>query len=299
MAELEAYEANALVEQKLNECVDALEIKLNADVLAFSGAIYYGADLLIREAVEWRKQQRPKKNHLAFFLETTGGYIEVVQRIVTVLRRHYRRVEFYVPNTAMSAGTVLVMSGDDIHMDYYSILGPIDPQLPKKEGGFIPALGYLKKYEELIKKANDGELNTAEVAYLCTKFDPAMLYQYEHAMKLSVYLLEQWLAKYKFRNWKRTETRGLVVTSAMKKTRAKKIAEILNETDIWHSHGHGISMAVLRSNRINLQIKDFGADKDLSQKIRDYWSLLSDHMEKLGVRGVIHVKGRYKHLIST
>ncbi len=228
MAELEAYEANALVEQKLNECVDALEIKLNADVLAFSGAIYYGADLLIREAVEWRKQQRPKKNHLAFFLETTGGYIEVVQRIVTVLRRHYRRVEFYVPNTAMSAGTVLVMSGDDIHMDYYSILGPIDPQLPK-----------------------------------------------------------------------RTKTRGLVVTSAMKKARAKKIAEILNETDIWHSHGHGISMAVLRSNRINLQIKDFGADKDLSQKIRDYWSLLSDHMEKLGVRGVIHVKGRYKHLIST
>ena len=82
----------------------------------------------------------------------------------------------------------------------------------------------------------------------------------------------------------------------MKKDRAKKIAEVLNETDIWHSHGHGISMPVLRSSRIKLQIEDFGKDKDLSQKIRDYWALLSDHMVKVGARGVIHTNGRYKHL---
>ncbi len=39
MSESEVYEANALIEQKLNECVDALEIKLDSDVLAFSGPI--------------------------------------------------------------------------------------------------------------------------------------------------------------------------------------------------------------------------------------------------------------------
>lgn len=296
MVEPEAYEANALVENKLHECAKALETKLSADGLAFSGPIYGGADLFIRDAIEFRKQQRPKRSKLAFFLETTGGYIEVAQRIATVLRKHYRRVEFYVPDAAMSAGTVLVMSGDAIHMDYYSILGPIDPQLPKPSGGSIPALGYLKKYKELIDKASTGGLNTAEVTYLCTKFDPAELYQYEHAQKLSVYLLREWLAKYKFRNWKKTQRRGLTVTPAMKKARAEKIATILNDTDMWHSHGHGISMAVLRSRKVKLQIEDFGKDKDLSQKIRHYWALLSDHMEKLGARGVIHTKGRYKHL---
>lgn len=296
MFEPETYEANALVEKTLNECAEALETKLSAHVLAFSGPIYRGANLFIRDAIESRKRNRPQRSKLAFFLETSGGFIEVAQRVATVLRKHYRRVEFFVPDAAMSAGTVLVMSGDAIHMDYYSILGPIDPQLPKPSGGSIPALGYLKKYEELIDKANRGGLNTAEVAYLCSKFDPAELYQYEHARRLSVYLLGQWLAKYKFRNWKRTQTGGLPVTSAMKKARAEEIAEILNDTDTWHSHGHGISMAVLRSKRVKLQIEDFGKDKDLSHMIRDYWALLSDHMEKLGAPGVIHTKGRYKHL---
>ncbi|MBN2210798.1 MAG: hypothetical protein JW709_05315 [Sedimentisphaerales bacterium] len=191
MKEPEAYEANALVELKLNECLGEIENYLNSDVLVFSGPIYSGADLFIRDAIEWRKKQRPKRKKLSFFLETTGGYIEIAQRIASILRTHYRIVEFYIPNSAMSAGTVLVMSGDAIHMDYFSILGPIDPQLPKPTGGSVPALGYLKKFEELMKKANKGELNTAETTYLCTKFDPAMLYQYEHARQLSVYLLEQ------------------------------------------------------------------------------------------------------------
>ena len=222
MAEPETYEANALIESKLNECTEALENKLNADVLAFSGDILKNADLFIREAIEWKKQKRPKHFKLAFFLETSGGFIEITQRIATILRRHYNRVEFFVPDAAMSAGTVLVMCGDAIHMDYYSVLGPIDPQLPKPNGGYVPALGYLKKYAQLIEKANKGKLNTAELTYLCSKFDPAELYQYEHAQKLSVYLLEQWLTKYKFRNWKRTERRKKKVTLAMKKERAKK-----------------------------------------------------------------------------
>ena len=296
MAEPEAYEANALVESKLHDCIEALEKKLIADVLAFSGPIYTSADLVIRDAIEWRKQQRPTRRKLAFFLETSGGFIESAQRIATVLRRHYKIVNFFVPDAAMSAGTVLVMSGDAIHMDYYSVLGPIDPQVPKSDGGYVPALGYLKKYEELMDKASKGILNTAEVTYLCTKFDPAMLYQYEHARELSVSLLQQWLTKYKFRDWKRTSGRGLPVTLAMKKARAKEIAEVLNDTDTWHSHGHGISMDVLRSRRIRLKIEDFSKDKELNRKIRDYWALLSDHMGKLGANGVIHMNGWYKHL---
>ncbi len=296
MTEPKAIEANALVEESLNQNIADLENALSADVLAFSGYIYYRADLFIRDAIEWRKKQKPKRNKLAFFLETGGGYIEVAQRIAHIIRTHYRRVEFYVPNAAMSAGTVLVMSGDSIHMDYYSILGPIDPQLPKPDGSSIPALGYLKKYKELMDKANSGGLNTAEMTYLCSKFDPAELYQYEQARELSVYLLEKWLARYKFKEWKRTKTRGKIVTTAMKKARAREIAAKLNDTDKWHTHGHGISMAVLRSKEIKLQIEDFGRNKNLHQQIRNYWALLSDHLSKIDARAVIHTKDRYRPL---
>ncbi len=296
MIEPDANEANALIASKLNEALEELEDKLDADIITFSGYIYYNADLFIRDAVEHRKQQKPKRSNLAFFLETDGGYIEVAQRIANILRTHYKRVEFYVPSAAMSAGTVLVMSGDAIHMDYYSILGPIDPQLPKAGGGSVPAVGYLKKYKELMDKADKGGLNTAEMTYLCSKFNPAELYQYEQALALSVDLLEKWLVRYKFRNWKRTRTKKKLVTTAMKKQRACEIAKKLQDTDIWHSHAHGISMAMLNSRSVNLIIEDFEKDTVLHQQIRNYWALLSDHMEKIDARGVVHTKGRYRHI---
>ena len=60
--------------------------------------------------------------------------MDVVQRVVDTLRRHYNLVDFIIPNYAYSAGTVLAMSGDAIHMDYYSRLGPIDPQIETERG---------------------------------------------------------------------------------------------------------------------------------------------------------------------
>ena len=44
------------------------------------------------------------------------------------------------------------MAGDAIYMDYFSVLGPIDPQLPKDDK-MIPALGYLEQYKRLIEKS--------------------------------------------------------------------------------------------------------------------------------------------------
>ena len=77
----------------------------------------------------------------------------------------------------MSAGTVLVMSGDAIHMDYYSLLGPIDPQVQRPGAtGLIPALGYLIQYERLIEKGRQGILTTAEAQILIDCFDQAELY---------------------------------------------------------------------------------------------------------------------------
>ena len=47
-------------------------------------------------------------------------------------------------------------------------------------------------------------------------FDQAELYQFEHERKLTVALLEQWLVKYKFKNWRVTETSKTPVTRKMR-----------------------------------------------------------------------------------
>jgi ClpP class serine protease len=282
--------ADDAIDRLLNDSIERLEGLISADVIAYSGLIIDGVDDVFRDAIEARENKRAK---LAVILETGGGYIEVTDRIVTVMRRHYKEVEFYIPNAAMSAGTVLVMSGDSIHMDYYSILGPIDPQVQRPDGTkMIPALGYLFQYERLLQKDRAGELTTVEAQILIQCFDQAELHSFEQARELTITLLKQWLTRYKFKNWVTTRDRGLPVTDTMKEERAAEIARLLNDHTRWHSHSRGISMDVL-IRELNLQVEDFGGHQALSAELRGYHKLLTDFMLKRGQVAVLHTLGSY------
>jgi uncharacterized protein YacL (UPF0231 family) len=184
------------------------------------------------------------------------------------------------------------MSGDEIWMDYCSRLGPIDPQVETAKGRLVPALGYLKQWERLLKKANDGTLTVAEAQLMIDGFDQAELYQYEQARELSVTLLKEWLVRYKFRNWHETETRQVPVTDEMKQQRAEVIARALNDTDRWHSHGHGISMKILQ-DELKVRIDDLEADAKRGERVKQYHGLLVDYMAKLGHECVLHTVGRF------
>jgi hypothetical protein len=283
-------DSNSIIERQLDDRVDALEQAGNADVLTYLGPMYPPADDAIKDVVETRDGRR---RGLIVLLETGGGYITVAERIALILRHHYRRIDFIVPTYAMSAGTVLVMAGDAIHMDYVSNLGPIDPQVMNREGRWVPALGYLEQYARLVRKSAEGTLTTAELAYLIQNFDPAELSSYEHERELSVALLKEWLVKYKFKNWKKTEGSGTTVTVKMRRDRAVEIARKLNDMNLWHSHGRGITMEVLRRD-LNLLIDDFGENPKLASPIHDYFRLLQDYRMRQAHYGfVIHSKGRY------
>jgi ClpP class serine protease len=152
------------------KCNDAIEMilrqgnaevakLLNSEVIFLKSAMQQPVDDEVKHEIEELKAAAPKKGghpkKLTVLLETTGGYIETVERIVNVFRMHYETVEYIVPNYAYSAGTVLALSGDELYMDYYSILGPIDPQIGADDGdGNLPGMGYLAKYEELVTQIN-------------------------------------------------------------------------------------------------------------------------------------------------
>jgi len=287
--------ANEFIEQQLNKRIRRLEDHFDADALSFAGPLYQGVDRLVRIAVERLKTDpSSRRRRLVVILTTTGGYIEVVHRMVETIRTHYKIVEFVIPDYAYSAGTVFAMSGDNIHMDYYSRLGPIDPQVESPDGKrLVPALGYLVQYKRLLKRARGGKITAAEVRLLIDGFDQAELYQYEQHRKLSIKLLKQWLAKYKFKEWKKTETHHIKVTRQMRLDRAKEIAEELNKIEKWHVHGYGISMDVLRKD-LKLRIDDFAENPDLADKIRGYYDLLRDYMAKMSCGGVIHTRVAYE-----
>jgi hypothetical protein len=286
-------DSNRLIESELAARATALEAAAGSHVLSYLGPMYPPADDEVKDAVEeMTGGRRRKQDGLLVVLETDGGLISVAERMARIFRHHYRRVDFLVPTFAMSAGTVLVMAGDDIYMDYASTLGPIDPQI-RRQGRFVPALGYLEQYKRLVKKSADGTLTAAEMAILIENFDQAELYQFEHERKLTVALLEQWLVKYKFKNWRVTETSKTSVTKKMRIQRATEIGEKLNDTEVWHSHSRGIPMEVLRHN-LKLLINDFGSDPALARPVHDYFRLLSDYRMRRGHEFfVLHTKGRH------
>jgi len=276
--------ANAAVTSMLKERATALEDILGADVLFYRGPLYRPCDGMIRNAIEART---PKKGKLVFLLETDGGSLEVVVRIVETVRHHYPEyVEFIIPDFAYSAGTVLALSGNEIYMDYFSVLGPTDPQ-DEVEGRPIPVLGYLESYDELMEKANmpDG-VCSAELAIIL-QFDQARLRMYRHSRDMATDLLKDWLPKYKFKHWNETETHKESVTPEKKEQRATEIAEKLSATKKWRSHGRGISRAVLEED-VDLKIKDFGEDEKLRAAIRSYNDLLLDFAGRVNLYAFVH-----------
>lgn len=269
----------------LTRHLDSIGSKLRADVVAIVSPIVPGLELQLRHAIE---VLACKQESVAVMLDTPGGVVEVVERMVTALRSVYKEVTVIVPDRAMSAGTILALSADRIMMDHLSCLGPIDPQI-EREGKLVPALSYLNQFERLNQKAQDGALTTAEYALL-NKLDLGELYQFEQARELSIDLLITWLSQYKFKNWKKTESRQLEVTEEMKIKRAREIAALLNDPEKWHSHGRAIDMNTLRGEEVKLKIDNFEDDPDLYTQIRDYFKLLKDYMHREQLISFIHTK---------
>ena len=189
----------------------------------------------------------------------------------------------------MSAGTILALSGDSIMMDYYSLLGPIDPQL-EKDNKLVPALGYLAQYERMIERSKEGKLTTAEIALL-QKLDLGELQQFEEARALSVDLLKKWLVVYKFKDWKTSNSTGKPVDAEYKTQRAEEIATALSEPGRWNSHARGIPMKVLR-NDLRLKIDDLEG-QEVHRSIRDYFGVASDYISKQGIHLFLHTRCFY------
>lgn len=231
--------SNGLVESQLDGLLQSVADAFGGDAMGWNGPLAYGVDTAARRVIEERRKKDPS-NSLTILLTTTGGVVEVVQRIVATIRHHYTGlVNFVIPDYALSAGTVMALSGDAIFMDYYSRLGLIDPQVVRGDR-LVPALGYCERYNDLIKKSAKTPLTDAELSVLIGAFDQAELHEFEQARELSIELLRDWLVRYKFKNWNETETNKKRVTPPMKRARANKIARNLSEYEAvaqscsWH-----------------------------------------------------------------
>ena len=274
------------IKETLNLRLRDLEKYFEADVIFYYGEIHPALEKAFRDFIEQLKKDKEfNRDRLVVLLNTPGGSAETVEKMVSVIRFHYKEVYFVVPDYAMSAGTILCMSGDKIFMDYSSSLGPIDPQVYNGKN-WVPALGYLDKVEELIQKSRNRELTEAEFMIL-QKIDLAELRSYEMARSLTINLLKEWIVKYKFKDWNKHSSNGKTVLLEEKQKRAEEIARDLSNNSIWHSHGRSIGIDTLTSS-LKLKIEDYSKDDELKELIRNYNDLICEYILRIGNKAFVH-----------
>jgi len=193
-------------------------------------------------------------NKLDFYIESPGGSGEAAEEIVRCLRSKFSEVSFVISGEAKSAGTILVMSGDEIYMTDSGSLGPVDAQV-KIGRGVVSAYDYLEWVDITRREAQKyNRLNPVD-ATMIAQISPGELQGVHHSLNFAKDLIKEWLPKYKFKNWTKTETRQIQVTDKNKIDRANVVASELVNHSKFRSHGRSLKIkdfeSLLKINRID------------------------------------------------
>ena len=126
---------------------------------------------------------------LDLLLHTPGGDLCATEAIVRYLREVFgNNIRCFVPQIAMSAGTMIACACKEIYMGRQSSLGPIDPQF-----GGIPAHGVIEEFRRAVK---DVKTNPASIPIwqpIIGRYHPTFIGECEKAIQLSGALAKSWL----------------------------------------------------------------------------------------------------------
>lgn len=191
---------------------------------------------------------------LDLILHTPGGGIAATESIIDYLHRKFKdpsgevNIRVIVPQIAMSAGTMIACSVNNIVMGKQSNLGPIDPQLRG-----IPAHGIIEEFERAHKEivADNSKLSVWQ--FVLQKYHPTFLTECQNAIALS----EEFVLK----NLKEVMFKG--DTKAASK--AKNVVDYLTAYKERKSHGRHINIDECKT--IGLRITDLESDQEFQDLV--------------------------------
>ncbi len=212
---------------------------------------FYAIQDILRESTE---------STIDFYIETPGGSGEAAEEIAKFLRKKFSEVNFVVAGESKSAGTILVLSGDNIYMTETGSLGPIDAQV--RIGRSVVSAHDYKEWVDLKMQeaAKHGSLNPFD-AIMVAQISPGELYGVINSLEFSKDLVKHWLEEHKFKKWEVTRSNKKPVTPEMRKKRAHEVAEMFCDHTTWRTHGRSLKIEDLEEVLI---IKKIDEDKELA-----------------------------------
>lgn len=190
-----------------------------------------------------------------FYIETPGGSGEAAEEIAKFLRKKFNEVNFVIAGEAKSAGTILVLSGDNILMTDTGSLGPIDAQV--RIGRSVVSAHDYKEWVDIKRDeaAKSGSLNPFD-AVMVAQISPGELYGVINSLEFAKDLVKCWLENHKFKNWDITRDSKTTVTPEMRKERASQVADMFCDHTTWRTHGRSLKIEDLQEVLIIDRIDD-------------------------------------------
>lgn len=210
-----------------------------------------------------------------FYIETPGGSGEAAEEIARFLRKKFAEVNFVIAGEAKSAGTILVLSGDNIFMTETGSLGPIDAQV-KIGRSVVSAHDYKAWVDEKKAEAVQNKSLNPFDAVMVAQISPGEIYGVINSLEFAKDLVKEWLEKYKFKNWTVTQTQKLAVTPEMRKQRANEVAEKLCDHTTWRTHGRSLKIEDLQDVLVIERLDDDKKIADIVYRIKTVLRLLFD-----------------------
>lgn len=216
-----------------------------------------------------------KKDSIDFYIESPGGSGEAAEEIAKFLRKKFNVVNFIVAGEAKSAGTILVLSGDNIYMTDTGSLGPIDAQV-RIGRSTISAHDYKEWVDNKREEAkNNGSLNPFD-AVMVAQISPGEIGGIINSLEFAKDLVSDWLSKYKFKNWTITRGKQEKVDDTKRKSRAKEVADFLCNHTEWRTHGRSLKIEDLEELLLIERIDDDDKLADIVYRIKTVIRLIFD-----------------------
>ena len=186
---------------------------------------------------------------LDLILHTPGGDTAATESIVDYLWQIFSGdVRCFVPQMAMSAGTMIACSSKEIWMGKQSSLGPIDPQF-----NGIPAHGVIEEFQKAYREITTDPRTIPVWQPIIAKYSPAFLGECEKAVKWSNELVTEWLS----RNMLKENDDAVNVIEG--------IIKELGDHSVSYAHNRHLSYSKCKD--IGLNVKELESDQDLQDKV--------------------------------
>lgn len=225
-----------------------------------------------------------RKLGLDLILHTPGGNIAATESLVHYLKQMFGNdIVAFVPQLAMSAGTMIACACREIYLGKHSNLGPVDPQF-----NGIPAFGVLQEIERAYEEIRGDSGRALVWGPILANYPPSFVQQCHWAIERSGEFVRAALSSNMFAD----------LEPAQRTDQVNRIFSRLS--DLRMNKGHDKHIHADEAREIGLKIKSLEADKALQDIVLTVHHCYMNSLSNTSAFKLIenHIGRCYARLIS-